>query len=167
MEIEQKVQNERVKALYLHSNTSLLGLLTLSIAIFYFFWGKVDPELIVVWFAALLVTFTGRIILSWRFNKISNTDFSATKWNWFFTIGSVLSVIILGSSAPLFIDFSAPNSAIFLTLVMSGTVAGAMAALSSFLPAFYLFSFVCLTPLAYQFYDQGGELYIFSVFITL
>ena len=167
MEIEQKVQNERVKALYLHSNTSLLGLLTLSIAILYFFWGKVEQELIVVWFAALLVTFTGRIILSWRFNKISNTDFSATKWNWFFTIGSVLSAIILGSSAPLFIDFSAPNSAIFLTLVMSGTVAGGMAALSSFLPAFYLFSLVCLAPLAYQFYDQGGELYIFSVFITL
>ena len=165
--IENKIQNERVKTLYQHSNTSLLGLLILSSAIFYFFWGKVEQELIVVWFAALLVTFTARIVLTWRFNKISNTDFSAKKWNWFFTVGAVLSAIIIGSTAPLFIDFSAPNSAIFLTLVMSGTVAGAMAALSSFLPAFYLFSLVCLTPLAYQFYDQGGELYIFSVFITL
>ena len=165
--IEQEVQNERVKVLYQHSNTSLLGLLILSIAIFYYFWGKVEQALIVVWFAALLVTITGRIVLFWRFNKISNTDFSATKWNWFFTAGSVLSATILGSSAPLFIDFSAPNSAIFLTLVMSGTVAGAMAALSSFLPAFYLFSLVCLAPLAYQFYDQGGELYIFSAFIIL
>ncbi|MDH5393666.1 MAG: hybrid sensor histidine kinase/response regulator [Gammaproteobacteria bacterium] len=165
--IELEVQNERVKALYLHSNTSLLGLLMLSIAVFYYFWGKVEQELIVLWFTALLITFTARIVLSWRFKKISNTDFSATKWNWLFTLGSVLSATILGSSAPLFIDFSAPNSAIFLTLVMSGTVAGAMAALSSFLPAFYLFSLVCLAPLAYQFYDQGGELYIFSVFITL
>lgn len=166
-EIEQAIHNERVKTLYLHSNTSLLGLLVLSIAIFYYFWGKVEQELIITWFTALLISLTGRIVLSWRFNKISNTNFSATKWNWSFTAGSVLSATILGSSAPLFIDFTAPNSAIFLTLVMSGTVAGAMAALSSFLPAFYLFSLVCLAPLAYQFYDQGGELYIFSIFITL
>ena len=167
MDIEQQIQKEQVKALYQHSNTSLLGLLMLSSAVLYFFWGTVEQQLIVVWFAALLVTFSGRIVLNWRFKKISSTDFSAKKWNWFFTAGAVLSAIILGSSAPLFMDFSAPNSAIFLTLVMSGTVAGGMAALSLFLPAFYLFSLVCLAPLAYQFYDQGGELYIFSVFITL
>ena len=167
MDIEQQVQKEKIKALYQHSNTSLLGLLMLSSAVFYFFWGKVEQELIVMWFAALLVTLSGRIVLNWRFNKILKTDFSAKKWNWFFTVGVALSAIILGSSALLFMDFSAPNSAIFLTLVMSGTVAGGMAALSLFPPAFYFFSLICLVPLAYQFYDQGGELYIFSVFITL
>ena len=165
--IEKEIENERVKALYQHSKTSLMGLLTLSSAVLYYFWEKAEQELIVVWFAALLVTFSGRIVLSWRFNKILNTDFNATKWNWYYTIGSVLSATVLGSSAPLFMDFSHPNSAIFLTLVMSGMVAGGMAALSLFLPAFYLFALVCLAPLAYQFYAQGGELYIFSVFITL
>ncbi|MDH5426258.1 MAG: ATP-binding protein [Gammaproteobacteria bacterium] len=167
MVIEQKIQNEHVKSLYQYSSTSLLGLVVLSSAIFYFFWGKAEEKLIMLWFAALLLTVAARIVLSWRFNKVSKTDFSASKWNWFFTAGSVSSALVLGSSAPLFIDFSAPNSAIFITLVMSGTVAGAMAALSSFLPAFYLFALVCLAPLAYEFYVQGGELYIFSVFITL
>jgi len=167
MAIEKEVENERVKALYQHSNTSLLGLLTLSSAVLYYFWEKAEQELIIIWFAALLITLSARIILTWRFNKISNTDFKAKKWNWLYTIGSVFSATILGASAPLFLNFSDPNTAIFLTLVMSGTVAGAMAALSLFLPAFYLFAFVCLAPLAYKFYDQGGELYIFSVFITL
>jgi len=167
MDIEEQVKIERVKVLYKHSNTSLLGLLVLSSAILVFFWGKVEQPLMLGWFTALVVIIAGRMGLNWYFNTIAQEDINPGKWNWYFTIGSVLSAIVIGASAPLFMDFASPNSAIFLTLVMSGTVAGGMAALASFLPAFYLFSLICLIPLSFQFYAQGGELSAFAFFIIL
>lgn len=167
MKIKQQIKNESVRVLYEQSKTSLLGLLILTSMMIFFFWGKVEHDLLLGWFASILLIHTGRILLIRRFNKIANSNFNATKWSWLFVLGSLTTGVILGSSAFLFMDFSSANSAIFLTLVMSGTVAGSMAALSPFLPAFYLFTLACLLPLAFQFYQQGGELFIFAGFILL
>ena len=167
MNINQQVQQERVKALYQQSISTMIGLVLTSFATAFFFWGVAESALVIGWLIGMLVMVTGRALLIWRFRTIASTDFNTSTWSWYFTIGVIFSGALFGASAILFVDFASPNTIIFETLILFGSVAGGLAVLSLFLPAYYLFSALALGPLIFLFYQHDGELYVFSALIVV
>ncbi|NOR51556.1 MAG: response regulator [Gammaproteobacteria bacterium] len=165
MDIEQKILVERVRALYQQTPALFTGLLFSSAAIAFFFWERAEQDVVRIWLASILILIVVRLFFVWKFYKISLTDFNPHTWGWGFAIGSSVSGIINGTSLLLFLDFSEPVTVIFLTLIMFGTQAGSVAALSFFLPSYYLYSLFTISPLIVLFYIEGGTLYLFSILL--
>jgi len=145
----------------LHDN----ALLSQFIALFnagilgYVQWGLVDRATILCWLTCMVTVSLLRLGQSRAFACATDTALRISTWRNRFLLGAAASGILWGTAGVvLFPDSSLPHQ-VFVSFVVAGMIAGAVATLSPMMSAFAVFTLPALLPIIVQFLLRGGEVF--------
>jgi len=145
----------------LHDN----ALLSQCIALFnagilsYVQWGRVDRATILCWLTCMVTVSILRLGQSRAFARAAVSADQIFTWRNRFLLGAAASGILWGTAGVvLFPDASLPHQ-VFVSFVVAGMVAGAVATLSPMMSAFAVFTLPALLPIIVQFLLRGGEVF--------
>ncbi len=134
-------------------------------------WGRVDLSTLLAWGGVLATISLVRAALWGRYLASRPAESDLPVWGCRFTLGSVVSAVVWGASAILFVRPDDPISLVLMAFVLGGMAAGAMTALGSYPPAYYLYLGISVLPMVgrlLSFGDRvsltmGGMLMLFVV----
>ena len=145
----------------LHDN----ALLSQCIALFnagilsYVQWGRIDSATILCWLTCMVTVSLLRLGQSRAFARAAISADHISTWRNRFLLGAAASGILWGTAGVvLFPDASLPHQ-VFVSFVVAGMVAGAVATLSPMMSAFAVFTLPALLPIIVQFLLRGGEVF--------
>lgn len=158
VEQQRQITSERVRILYAHAPQVLLGGMLAAVILVFILYPHASPELLAAWLLSLILINALRYRLLIRFNRVAGGDFRPLVWAWLFAAGSACSGILWGSGFYLFFQ---PESLvlILLTLVLAGMIAGSVASLSAFKPAYYAYALCACSPFILRLWLEHGILF--------
>ena len=168
--IDIHIEMERVRLLYSLAPSLMVGLFVSTTAIASFFWYEnpnVSREVIATWILLAMILIFFRTLIILRFKSIDETNFDPSFWMRIFTVGAALSGTLIGIAPVLFLDFSDATAVIFLTLIMFGTLAGALGPLSNCRMAYFIYVILAISPLIVLFFLQGGSMVVIGLLLMV
>jgi signal transduction histidine kinase/ActR/RegA family two-component response regulator len=152
--------DERIRMLYAHAPTVVLANLINCGLVAFSLWGRIDSAVLLTWVSAIAVTTLVRVGLWYAYRVRGRTGtVDAGRWGRRYILCATFSGLLWGGTAVLFIRPDDPVTLILVTFVIGGMAAGAVTALSSYLPAFYLYLAACILPLEVRLLTDGGVLH--------
>ena len=145
----------------LHDNALLSQLIALFNAgiLSYVQWGVVDRPTIVFWLTCMVSVSLLRLGQARAFARAADMPERVSTWRNRFLLGVGASGILWGAAGVfLFPDHSLPHQ-VFVSFVIAGMIAGAVATLSPMISAFALFTVPATLPIVLQFLLRGGEVF--------
>lgn len=156
--------------LFAHAPQILLGGLLAAIILALVLWKRVDPTSLQLWLISACLINSARYAMVLGFRRKEHGGFNPRFWGWAFAVGSGLYGALWGSGFYLFFK-PEPLELILLTLVLAGMVAGSVASLSAFLPAYVLFVVCSVSPYIWRLSEEMTGLYLeiagFTVLFTV
>ena len=150
------VEAALLRVLYRQFLPIVAGNLAVATVIAAMLWNQADPLKLSLWAAAILVTSLARIVLYLQFRRATPTDVDMARWGLYFIIGSAVSGALWGiGSIVLFVPDSLADQ-IFIAAVIVGMSAGALAASTAHLSAFFAFMLPALVPIGVIHIVIGG-----------
>jgi len=166
MQTNHKTSNEILILLYEQFPALLAGLFTSTTAIFVYF--KIFQETeanaftLHLWYATFLVLILLRYFLYKAFQKEKPHLKKTTPWKWLFSLGVVFSGVLTGITPIIFLSDVNSVDTIFLSIIIFGTISGSLAALSSHLASYYLYTILTISPLSYLLFQTGEQFTIIA-----
>lgn len=155
------IAREQVAALFKNITVGVLGAyagaLVLSVTLVYT--GAASPRRATLWLSGGIICVAAHLILTSAYRRAPEAARAWRPWAYGFTAICLAEGIWWGV-APLMLAHSSDFDGQILTLLTtSGVIAGAVPALSSYLPAFYAIFFPALVPFAVRALFLGGSTY--------
>lgn len=147
-DIFQWVLAEKIRLLFRQMPVVLAANIVNAGLVAFALWAVADRLSLTLWGAAVTMVALLRLIGWARFRAVAPTDADTRPWALGYVIGSAVSGLLWGSAAVLFIEPGHLLPALLITFVIAGMNAGAVAGLSSHLPAFAAFMLPSVLPLA-------------------
>jgi signal transduction histidine kinase/ActR/RegA family two-component response regulator len=121
-------------------------------------WDEAGRPVLLGWAAAVvaLTLFRGALWLCCRGRLAGGAE--AARWGFRYTLGSLSSGLLWGSTAFLFVRTDEPTSLILVSFVIGGMGAGAVTSLSAHLPAFNLYLLGSMLPFELRLLSLGDRL---------
>ncbi len=142
---QKKVHEEQVRSKALHF--FYLNLVEVSwlqmifpIVVTFIFFDIVDRELLFSWLVLVLGTFLARLILTWRYLKMSPPPSDTTRWGWYLTITTFISGLLWGYAAFSFHDPINLYNNVLIYLIVISFSAGSMMLTSYWPQALYAYT---------------------------
>lgn len=169
---DSSVHHEQIRSLYQQSPFLFLGILGVMTVVVIFFWNRVDHQILIPWLLVNLSLIFVRVLLVRSFHRTQPQGKALVKWGLVFVLSAIISGIIWGSIAVLFMDLDDVMSVFLVVLVLTGMSSGSQVALSTFLPAFFGFGLPALLPLTIVLVNQPEGVftligYLTAVFISV
>lgn len=120
---------------------------------------RADAAQLQIWLASAVIINSVRYGLVLEFRRRVSTVFDPRLWGWIFALGSGVFGSLWGLGFYLFFKPD-PFELILLTLVLSGMVAGSLASLSAFLPAYVLYVVCSVAPYIWRLTQEMTTLYL-------
>ena len=128
---------ELVAALYQQKPTVLfVGILNAAIVTFVI-WDVAPHPWPAVWLIAICVVALVRLVPLWRYRRRSPAEHAPAPWAGLFIVSAAANGVVWGAAGLLFFTPDIVIYQVFLGFVIGGMCAGASAALSTSMPAFY------------------------------
>jgi hypothetical protein len=131
---------------------------------------RIDNAKLSVWITAVVLINALRYTQVRTFRNLAHTEFNPLFWGWFFALGSGVFGTLWGLGFYWFFKADA-FELILLTLILAGMVAGSLASLSAFLPAYVLYVVCSVAPYIYRLTQESEQLYLqisgFTVLFTI
>ncbi len=120
-------------------------------------WGRAEPRILLIWGAVLMTVCLLRTLLWARYAARRPAEPDLAVWGRRFTLGSTVSGMVWGAAAILFVRSGDPLSLLLVAFVLGGMAAGAMTALASHPPSFYLYLAMSILPLQARLVSFGDR----------
>ena len=154
-EHQRAVGAELVKVLYRQKSTVLIATILNAAIVTFVVWGVAPHPWPMVWLILILTLSMGRVVLLSGFRWPRDAKFKPEIWARLFTASAAANGALWGAAAVLFFTPEDALYQVFLVFAIGGMCAGAAAALSSHMPAFYAFVLPSLTPLIVRLWLEG------------
>jgi diguanylate cyclase (GGDEF)-like protein/PAS domain S-box-containing protein len=152
-----QVRADQIRMVYSNAPLSLFASLLNSIILAYLLWPVLDRELLITWLLATGLISLFRFYLSFRFHRVQPDENSIDSWSTWGLAGALLAGLGWGAAGYfLFAVDSLPHQ-VFLSFVIAGTSAGAVATLGARRLAILGFILLATLPLAYRFSQASHE----------
>jgi len=136
---EKLIQLELIRTLYQNSFwTHLIALILAVMTVLLF-----RNEQLLLWLGANILLFIPRVLLLQRFAQAKPGADAIQQWGWMYTMGVCASSLLWGALPWLAFDTASTFNTLFILLVLSGIIAGALGLNSLFLPSY----FFCAIPI--------------------
>jgi len=135
---EREVLRERIRLLFAHARPILLGGWIAAVILALVLRERIDGLWLSIWLLGATAINATRFGLLAVFQHRAAGPFNPLRWGWAFAVGSGVFGLFWGLGFYLFFK-PEPLELILLTLVLAGMVAGSMASLSAFPPAYVLY----------------------------
>lgn len=162
-----RVQAELVNLLYQQTRAVLIGLSASAGIVAIIFYNNVPNERIVIWLAAVYLLTGIRYLFARRFKSKQRAPDETIKWGWQFAFFAFLSGCTWGAAEILFFSPENPQLFIILTLIIIGMAVTSMAALSTFLWAYYAYAVPALLPIVWRYMNMDDQAYAVFGFLIL
>lgn len=129
---------ELVRLLFRHAPAVLAANVANASLMLAALWPVADRAVLVGWFAAVCAVSLCRLDLWWC-SRRALSEANCTRWGGWYTVGSTVSGLLWGCTAWMFISPGNPETLLLVSFVIGGMGAGAVASLSPYPPAFYLY----------------------------
>jgi len=133
------IQLELIRTLYrdfVWTHTVTLILATMTVLVF---WTEQPQGLLLGWLGAIFCVFVLRWLLLVRFRQVAPGVDSILWWGWVYTLGAFASGLLWAVLPWLIFDASSTFNVLFIILIQSGIIAGALGVQARFLPAYFSF----------------------------
>ncbi|MCF6217734.1 MAG: hybrid sensor histidine kinase/response regulator [Gammaproteobacteria bacterium] len=161
------IHHEQIRALYQQSPFVLFSVLAVTFIVAIFFWEQVDHKLLISWVVINVTLTFARVVLVKSFHRVNPQGAILVKWGLLFSFSSVLSGIIWGQIAVLFMDTRDVINTLFAVLVLVGMASGSQISLSTFLPAYFGFGVPTLLPLAVVLFNQPEDTFVLIGYMVM
>lgn len=155
LDLAARVRAETTRLLYASHGLVFGGNIAAAVAVVILFWAKTPAPPTVGWFAAVVVVNLGRLVLARAYLRARSTFQAPDAWRRRYVAGAALSGACWGFGTLAFLtpaDISLHSTeAIFLTLVVGGMGASALATHAVHLPAFFAFALPAIAPIMIVF----------------
>lgn len=145
------VLDEQIRQLYGGSYLSLGITLISAIILAYFQWPVIEHQVIWLWLISVWGITTGRLVLTWQFQRFVKSNSGYTSWGNYFQTGVLLAGVSWGSASYFLFPVNEIAHQALLAVILAGMSAGAVAVLSARWAAVILFLVPSLLPLSIQF----------------
>jgi diguanylate cyclase (GGDEF)-like protein len=164
---EEPLETEQVRLLHQNALLSQLVALVNAGILAYVLWPEADQRNLVAWLFCMVVVSVLRLGEAAAFAHTAPAASEMRSWRNWFLLGAFASGVAWGASAVVvFPEHSLPHQ-VFVSFVIAGMVAGAVATLSPLMTAFALFAVPALTPMVLQFLLGDGPLHFPMSFMSV
>jgi signal transduction histidine kinase len=154
------IEAEKTRLLYEQAPTSFVVTLLNAGILTFILWDVVSAPWRLGWFGFMLVVTLSRIALVWQYRRAEPSVAQAPLWRRLFIFGAGAAGIAWGGAGVLLFVPDSLGHQIFLAFVLGGMMTGAVAVLSWVKMAFLAFLIPAAIPIIFQFFLQGGDLFI-------
>ncbi|MBF0335895.1 MAG: response regulator [Alphaproteobacteria bacterium] len=140
------VRAELFRLLYRHIPAVLTANLVNSVLVVAALWDVANRRDLVGWAAVVAAVTLVRVVLWLRCPDAGRSDADVLRWGRGYTVGVLISGLLWGSAAFLFIDLGSPLTLLVMSFIIGGMGAGAVASLSAHLPTFHAFLLGSMVP---------------------
>ena len=155
VERHRAVGAELVKTLGRQKSTVLIASVLNAAIVTFVVWGVAPHPWPMVWLILILVHSMGRVVLLSGFRWPRDAKFKPEIWARFFTASAAANGALWGAAAVLFFTPEDALYQVFLVFAIGGMCAGAAAALSTHMAAFFAFVLPSLAPLIVRLLLEG------------
>ena len=155
----QPVEAEQVRLLHENALLSQLVALVNAAILAYVLWPEVDPARIVPWLVCMVGVSALRLAEARAFALAAPIASDMRIWRNRFLVGAAASGVLWGATAVVLFPTQSLPHQVFVSFVIAGMVAGAVATLSPVMLAFALFAVPALAPVVLQFLLVAGPLH--------
>ncbi|WP_347986288.1 hybrid sensor histidine kinase/response regulator [Methylomonas sp. AM2-LC] len=149
---------ERIKILYAHAPQVLFGGMLAAVILALILYSQAETWHLSVWLICLMIVNSVRYALMRRYQCLVDQHSRPLFWGWLFALGCCFSGLLWGAGFYLFFQPEA-QVLILLTLVLAGMIAGSVASLSAFKPAYYGYVLLAALPFIARLALEGQALY--------
>lgn len=154
------INAEQTKALYAHAPANMLSVILFSLFLVFTLRNVISHSTLLIWLSLFLTLTLLRFGMVYKYKHASADSTESGRWGNFFAISQLLNGIIWGAAGIwLFAEHSIAHQ-LFLVMVITGLVAGAVGSYSGLLKVFFCYSYPALLPIPIQFFLQGGDINI-------
>jgi diguanylate cyclase (GGDEF)-like protein/PAS domain S-box-containing protein len=153
----------------LHDNALLSQLVALinSGILAYVLWPEVDHYRILGWLGCMIAVCLLRLREANAFARPESAQRDIAVWRNWFMLGAFASGLLWGATGALLFPEHSLSHQVFVSFVVAGMVAGAVATLAPVMPAFAVFALPALAPMVLQFLLRDGPLYFPMSFMAV
>jgi diguanylate cyclase (GGDEF)-like protein len=163
----EPVEAEQVRLLHENALLSQLVALVNASILAYVLWPEVEAHKVAGWLVCMVCVSLLRLAEAHAYTSIKPSASDTRVWRNRFLLGAFASGVAWGAAAVvLFPPDSLPHQ-VFVSFVIAGMVAGAVATLSPVMAAFALFAVPALAPVALQFLLREGPLHFPMSFMAV
>ena len=160
LKIEQRVNIDRLRALYAETVSSILSTLAVMAVFVFLLSYQIALSSLLIWYAVLTSVLLGRAVNYWRFLNAEPGATQLRHWCLRFRLGTLATGIVIGGSSLLLFGQVPVAYEVFNVLVLAGICAGALTVLLYDYIAFYLYINAILLPTVVVSASLDGHLHI-------
>ncbi|MEH6569989.1 MAG: hybrid sensor histidine kinase/response regulator [Halioglobus sp.] len=164
--VDQQIQIEQIKTLYESIGSLVTINLIVGTALVFVFWDLVSHTLLLTWMGLLFVMLIVRMAVYGSFTRAFNPD-SLERYKLFLILGSLSSGIIWGAGGLIMYVPDQLDYQLFILLSLLAMAGGSAFSLSIYLPAYFAFVPVMLTPVMIQLFSIGDTTHAALATVTL
>lgn len=154
----RQVRAEQIKLLYRHAPTGFVATLFNVGVTAFIFRGVVSWTVLSAWMSLVVVVTAARYLLVLSYRRAAPTVEQMTPWRTRFIIGAGAAGVVWGSAGILLFPNESIVHQVFLSFLLGGMAAGALATLSADRAAFFAFFLPNVVPLLLRLFSQGESL---------
>ncbi|MDX8395821.1 MAG: ATP-binding protein [Mariprofundaceae bacterium] len=155
---KESLKSEQVKLLYAAMPIALLATLVNAIILVAVMWEVTDHYLATIWLSCMISVTLARFVLTLVYDKANPEPAQARHWELYFSIGSVVTGILWGSTALFLFPESSVMHQVFVAFVVGGMCAGSVTSLSPLLIPIFSFCALALGPLIIRFFTLDSDI---------
>ena len=156
-----RIDSELVRLLYRQTPTVLGTICVVGAFAAWGLWGLVETDALVLWTTVLFgYTALRALVLRILWRRAGGRDEAMLRCARIYAATSLVSGLMWGWLALLFIPGGAADAIVLISLVLAGMIAGARTSLSSYLPALWGYTLGAFAPLIASFAMRGDRIYL-------
>lgn len=169
MDIKESVELERkrTEVLYEQSLPTIVASLVAAIILVFILFGKIASNTLIIWLAVFLLLSAIRIYGVYQFKNSSTRLKRHEQWLRRYMLGAFLSGMMWGATGFIFMPKLEIMYAAFVTLCVSGLVAGSIPSYSVFHTVYFSFNLPAITPFIIYFSSKNSSQYYVILFLLL
>ncbi len=157
---KERLLADQVRILYDRCIFGLTATLINGCILAYVLWDRVDTSHLKLWLAGVICLVLLRLAVYLSYQRAATPDREPARWKNIFNVSLFLAGLLWGMPAVLLFPHSSIGHQAFIAFVTGGMVAGAVAAFTSLLSAYFVFSIPALLPLTLRFFLIGGDIHV-------
>ena len=164
---QSRVYTEQISHLYSHAKLAFITTILNGSLLVLILWSYLRPNLIILWFASLLLVTLARGIATTLFARNIPSDWTIRRWHGVYLVGAGLSGVVWGAAALFLFAPEIFEAQILLIMVLAGMTAGATSILAARMEVFLSFALPTLIPLAGQLVLQDNSVSLTMASLTI
>ena len=153
----QSIEAQQVRLLYTQAPIGLVASVLNAGIVAFVLWNAVAHPVLIGWFTLIVVVTLSRFMLVRMYRRAAPTADCIHLWRTRFIAGVAAASVVWGAAGIVLFPPESIAHQVFLVFILGGMAAGAIATLSSVMPAFLVFFLPTLLPVTLRLLLQQGD----------